>query len=135
MNDHELAARLATRAGDLLLDVRAEFADATVAERKAAGDKRSNDFLMEELTARRPGDSVLSEEGADNPVRLRSERVWIVDPLDGTREFSEEGRSDWAVHVALWEAGKGLTAGAVAQPVAWESTSPRATLWRSIPAT
>jgi 3'(2'), 5'-bisphosphate nucleotidase len=115
MNDHELAARLATRAGDLLLDVRAEFADATVAERKAAGDKRSHDFLMEELTARRPGDSVLSEEGADDPVRLRSERVWIVDPLDGTREFSELGRDDWAVHVALWQSGE-LVAGAVALP-------------------
>lgn len=58
---------------------------------------------------------MLSEEGADDPVRLRSERVWIVDPLDGTREFSELGRDDWAVHVALWEAGE-LVAGAVALP-------------------
>ncbi|KUI33277.1 3'(2'),5'-bisphosphate nucleotidase CysQ [Mycobacterium sp. GA-2829] len=115
MNDHELAARLATRAGDLLLDVRAEFAGATVEERKAAGDKRSHDFLMAELTEQRPGDAVLSEEGADDPVRLRSERVWIVDPLDGTREFSELGREDWAVHVALWQSGE-LVAGAVALP-------------------
>lgn len=115
MNDHELAARLATRAGDLLLDVRAEFADASVDERKAAGDKRSHDFLMAELGAQRPGDAVLSEEGADDPVRLRSQRVWIVDPLDGTREFSELGRDDWAVHVALWESGE-LVAGAVALP-------------------
>jgi 3'(2'), 5'-bisphosphate nucleotidase len=58
---------------------------------------------------------VLSEEGADDPVRLRSERVWIVDPLDGTREFSELGRQDWAVHVALWQSGD-LIAGAVALP-------------------
>ena len=58
---------------------------------------------------------MLSEEGADNPVRLRSERVWIVDPLDGTREFSELGRDDWAVHVALWQSGE-LVAGAVALP-------------------
>ncbi|MDO3638422.1 3'(2'),5'-bisphosphate nucleotidase CysQ [Mycolicibacterium arseniciresistens] len=115
MNDHELAARLATRAGDLLLDVRAEFADAEVAERKAAGDKRSHDFLMTELASARPGDAVLSEEGADDPVRLRSARVWIVDPLDGTREFSELGRDDWAVHVALWQDGE-LVAGAVALP-------------------
>ncbi|BCI54501.1 3'(2'),5'-bisphosphate nucleotidase CysQ [Mycolicibacterium litorale] len=119
MNDHELAARLATRAGDLLLDVRAEFADATVEERKAAGDKRSHDFLMAELAEQRPGDAVLSEEGADDPVRLRSRRVWIVDPLDGTREFSELDREDWAVHVALWErngeSGE-LVAGAVALP-------------------
>ncbi|MGE2717432.1 3'(2'),5'-bisphosphate nucleotidase CysQ [Mycolicibacterium litorale] len=115
MNDHELAARLATRAGDLLLDVRAEFADASVEERKAAGDKRSHDFLMAELAEQRPGDAVLSEEGADDPVRLRSQRVWIVDPLDGTREFSELDREDWAVHVALWQSGE-LVAGAVALP-------------------
>jgi len=63
----------------------------------------------------RPDDAVLSEEGADNPIRLRSERVWIVDPLDGTREFSELGRKDWAVHVALWQSGE-LVAGAVALP-------------------
>jgi 3'(2'), 5'-bisphosphate nucleotidase len=115
VNDHDLAARLATRAGELLLDVRAEFADAPDAERKTAGDKRSHDFLMEELATRRPGDAVLSEEGDDDPVRLRSERVWIVDPLDGTREFSELGRDDWAVHVALWQSGE-LVAGAIALP-------------------
>ncbi|MFN6554988.1 3'(2'),5'-bisphosphate nucleotidase CysQ [Mycolicibacterium septicum] len=119
MNDHELAARLATRAGDLLLDVRADYADAPAAERKAAGDKQSHDFLMAELAALRPGDSVLSEEAtADqraDPARLSAERVWIVDPLDGTREFSELGRDDWAVHVALWSAGE-LVAGAVALP-------------------
>ena len=115
MSDHDLAARLATRAGDLLLDVRAEFADASVEERKAAGDKRSHDFLMEQLAAERPDDAVLSEEGADNPARLSSDRVWIVDPLDGTREFSELGRDDWAVHVALWRSGE-LVAGAVALP-------------------
>ncbi|MCG7597388.1 3'(2'),5'-bisphosphate nucleotidase CysQ [Mycobacterium sp. PSTR-4-N] len=114
-SDHEVAARLATEAGVLLLDVRAEFADADAAERKAAGDKRSHDFLMEALASVRPGDAVLSEEGIDDPVRLSAERVWIVDPLDGTREFSEAGRSDWAVHVALWQAGE-LVAGAVALP-------------------
>ncbi len=114
-DDHELAARLATDAGRLLLTVREEFADADASERKAAGDKRSHDFLMAALADKRPEDAVLSEEGIDNPVRLRSERVWIVDPLDGTREFSELGRDDWAVHVALWEAGE-LIAGAVALP-------------------
>ncbi|OBK23205.1 3'(2'),5'-bisphosphate nucleotidase CysQ [Mycobacterium asiaticum] len=115
MNDHELAAQLATDAGRLLLTVREEFANAEPAERKAAGDKRSHDFLMEALGRERPDDAVLSEEGADDPVRLRSTRVWIVDPLDGTREFSELDRADWAVHVALWEAGE-LVAGAVALP-------------------
>src|SRR6201997_4991711 len=115
MSDHALAARLATEAGHLLLGVRTEFADAESSERKAAGDKRSHDYLMQQLADERPDDAVLSEEGADNPVRLRSQRVWIVDPLDGTREFSELGRDDWAVHVALWQAGE-LIAGAVALP-------------------
>ncbi|MCV6982610.1 3'(2'),5'-bisphosphate nucleotidase CysQ, partial [Mycolicibacterium pulveris] len=115
MSDHQLAARLATQAGELLLTVRQELADAAPAERKATGDKRSHDFLMEALARERPGDAVLSEEGDDDAVRLRAERVWIVDPLDGTREFSELGRVDWAVHVALWESGQ-LIAGAVALP-------------------
>lgn len=115
MSDHELAARLATAAGELLLDVRTELAGATTDERKAAGDKRSHDFLMAALGVERPEDVVLSEEGVDNPARLTARRVWIVDPLDGTREFSEVGRQDWAVHVALWQDGE-LVAGAVALP-------------------
>jgi 3'(2'), 5'-bisphosphate nucleotidase len=114
-SDDDVAARLATEAGELLLAVRDELADASAAERKDAGDKRSHDFLMEALGRQRPRDAVLSEEGVDNPIRLSSERVWIVDPLDGTREFSELGRDDWAVHVALWQAGE-LVAGAVALP-------------------
>jgi len=115
VNDHALAARLAADAGRLLLRVREQFAEADAGERKAAGDKQSHDFLMEALARERPDDAVLSEEGADDPVRLRSQRVWIVDPLDGTREFSELGRNDWAVHVALWQDGA-LAAGAVALP-------------------
>ncbi len=114
-SDDDVAARLATEAGELLLGVREELADASAAERKDAGDKRSHDFLMEALSRERPRDAVLSEEGVDNPIRLSAERVWIVDPLDGTREFSELGRDDWAVHVALWQAGE-LVAGAVALP-------------------
>ncbi|HEX4395279.1 MAG TPA: 3'(2'),5'-bisphosphate nucleotidase CysQ [Mycobacterium sp.] len=113
--DHEVAAQLATEAGQLLLAVREELADATAAERKAAGDKRSHAYLMEALARQRPDDAVLSEEGVDDPVRLSAQRVWIVDPLDGTREFSELGREDWAVHVALWQSGA-LVAGAVALP-------------------
>jgi 3'(2'), 5'-bisphosphate nucleotidase len=114
-SDHGVAARLATEAGQLLLAIREELANATEAERKAAGDKRSHDYLMDALARERPGDAVLSEEGVDDPVRLSAQRVWIVDPLDGTREFSELGREDWAVHVALWQAGA-LVAGAVALP-------------------
>ncbi len=75
---------------------------------------------MDLLAQHRPADSVLSEEGADDKRRLSASRVWIVDPLDGTREFSEPPRDDWAVHVALWQDGE-LTAGAVAQPALGET--------------
>ncbi len=112
--DHDVAASLATAAGELLLRVRARDV-ADDAARKAAGDAESHRFLLDRLAADRPGDAVLSEEGADDPARLSADRVWIVDPLDGTREFSEPGRADWAVHVALWERGE-LVAGAVALP-------------------
>jgi 3'(2'), 5'-bisphosphate nucleotidase len=114
-SDHELAARLATAAGHLLLEVRAAHAEATSQERGAAGDRRAHEFLVAELARCRPGDAVLSEEGADDERRLAADRVWIVDPLDGTREFSAPPRDDWAVHVALWERGT-LVAGAVALP-------------------
>jgi 3'(2'), 5'-bisphosphate nucleotidase len=110
--DAELAARLATQAGELLLEVRTSV---PVEQRKDEGDKRAHDFLVAALAAERPGDAVLSEEGKDDPIRLSSDRVWIVDPLDGTREFGEDGRTDWAVHVAVWEKGA-LVAGAVALP-------------------
>ena len=112
-DDHALARDLAVQAGRRLLDLRAQGGDQDGL--RTAGDRLSHDFLTAELAARRPGDVVLSEEGADNPARLSADRVWIVDPLDGTREFGEPGRTDWAVHVALWEDGD-LTAGAVALP-------------------
>lgn len=115
-SDSELASRLATAAGRLLLSVRERYAVAEQSDRKAAGDRESHEYLMAELTAARPADVVLSEEGRDDLSRLDAERVWIVDPLDGTREYSEF-RDDWAVHVALWQAGE-LTAGAVALPAA-----------------
>ena len=117
MTDHELAALLAAESGRLLLDVRAELADAAPEERKAAGDKRSHDFLISALSAERPDDAVLSEEGPQEdaePVRLTASRVWIVDRVDGTREYGEE-RSDWAVHVGLAIDGIAVT-GAVALP-------------------
>jgi len=119
-DDHALAARLATEAGRLLLDIRAELAaaGADAAELKVEGDRRANAWLMEQLRAERPHDPILSEE-RERPeaaaARLGSARAWIVDPLDGTREFSEPPRSDWAVHVALSVDGV-ATLGAVALP-------------------
>lgn len=118
-DDHALAADLAERAGQLLLGLRAQGRDPDALRR--AGDRQSHEFLMAELAQARPDDAVLSEEGIDDKARLSADRVWIVDPLDGTREFGEAGRDDWAVHVALWardaSAGAGdLVAGAVALP-------------------
>ncbi|MBI4883175.1 MAG: 3'(2'),5'-bisphosphate nucleotidase CysQ, partial [Actinobacteria bacterium] len=80
-----------------------------------AGDLASHRFLLAELQSARPHDAVLSEEGVEDPRRFETDRVWIVDPLDGTNEYGEPGRGDWAVHVALWAEGR-LSAGAVSLP-------------------
>ncbi|WP_219892683.1 3'(2'),5'-bisphosphate nucleotidase CysQ [Aquisediminimonas profunda] len=113
MNDAELAAHLAEVAGRLLIEMRASG----VLSQKAlgnAGDAAANQFLVHALREQRPDDGLLSEEEKDNDVRLAKSRVWIIDPIDGTREFGES-RSDWAVHVAL--AIDGVPAiGAVALP-------------------
>ncbi|MGH9111138.1 MAG: inositol monophosphatase family protein, partial [Acidimicrobiales bacterium] len=114
-DDHILAARLATEAGQLLVDLRARLS-ADGADGKtlgAEGDRAAHELLMDRLASARPGDAVRSEEGVADPARLDAERVWIVDPLDGTREFGEVPRTDWAVHVALVVAGSPV-AGAVA---------------------
>ena len=116
MTDHAVASEVATDAGRLLLEVRgaltAQGADTATIRRE--GDQQSHRFICDTLRRVRPADAVLSEEGRDDLRRLEADRVWIVDPVDGTREYAE-GRADWAVHVALWEAGT-LTAGAVALP-------------------
>ena len=116
-DDHQLAADLADGAGRLLIELRARLhaEDAPPAVLKAEGDRQAHEFLMAELRSARPGDAILSEEGKDDFARLSSERTWIVDPLDGTREFSEVPRTDWAVHVAL-VADNHPIAGAVALP-------------------
>ncbi|MEJ7628561.1 MAG: 3'(2'),5'-bisphosphate nucleotidase CysQ [Nocardioidaceae bacterium] len=112
-DDHLLAAWAATVAGDRLETLRGQGLVGT--ELKNAGDELGHSILMQLLGTYRPDDAVLSEEGKDDRARLTSDRVWIVDPLDGTREYSEPPRDDWAVHVALWRDGD-LVAGAVAQP-------------------
>ncbi|MGH9222905.1 MAG: 3'(2'),5'-bisphosphate nucleotidase CysQ [Acidimicrobiales bacterium] len=107
MDDHRLAASVADQAADLLVSIRPTASG-------AEADRRAHELIVASLAAARPGDAVLSEEGTDDASRLSARRVWIVDPLDGTREYTE-GRGDWAVHVALWEDGE-LAAGAVALP-------------------
>ena len=113
MTDAQLAAHLAEVAGRILLEVR----ESGMFEGKAlgkAGDATANEFLCHAIRAARPDDGLLSEEEKDNPARLDKSRVWIVDPVDGTREYGEQ-RSDWAVHVGLAIDGVATT-GAVALP-------------------
>ena len=126
-SDAGLAASIAEAAGALLLDLRAS-SGLSGKELGALGDRESNRLLLAELALARPDDAVLSEESADGPERLTSERVWIIDPLDGTREYGMDGRSDWAVHVALWQFGREITDAAVAQPAldaVYTSAAPR----------
>jgi len=113
MNDAHLAAHLADIAGKILLQVRASgmFEGKSLGK---AGDQTANQFLVHALREQRPEDGLLSEEEKDNPQRLTKRRVWIVDPVDGTREFGEE-RTDWAVHVGMAVGGQPLL-GAVALP-------------------
>jgi 3'(2'), 5'-bisphosphate nucleotidase len=116
MDDTSVAALLALGAGRLLREVQGDATPDELGstELKDRGDRISQRYLARELAERRPADAILSEEALDDHHRLEASRVWIIDPLDGTREFSE-GRDDWAVHVALWEDG-GLEAAAVALP-------------------
>ncbi len=139
-DDHRLAAGIAEEAGALLLEIRQ--GPLAGKELGQAGDRRSNELILARLARDRPDDAVLSEESADSPARLSAERVWIVDPLDGTREYGMPGRDDWAVHVALWVAGQGIWAAAVAQPAlgqvyvtdrAREAGAPGASAARSSP--
>jgi 3'(2'), 5'-bisphosphate nucleotidase len=114
MNDHDVAATLAAEAGALLLEIRSQGG--------AEGDRQANVLLLRRLAELRPEDAVLSEESVDDPVRLERDRVWIIDPLDGTREYGEPPRDDWAVHVALAIDGVAVV-GAVALPAAGQVLS------------
>lgn len=111
--DAALARQLAQDAGDVLMALRAggHYQDAALGD---AGDRAANSLILDILRTRRPEDGLLSEEEKDNAARLTKERVWIIDPLDGTREY-REGRADWAVHIALSIKGRAAI-GAVALP-------------------
>ena len=115
--DQELASRVATEAGAMLVELRDELVAEGIHywDLKDEGDVAGHRYIMSALTAARPDDVILSEEAADNRRRLNAERVWIIDPIDGTNEFAEHPRHDWAIHIALWEAGE-LTAASVALP-------------------
>ncbi len=116
-DDARFAADVAESAGRLLLEIREREGRSTQGrELGRLGDTEANALILARLASERPGDAVLSEESADDLRRLKASRVWIIDPLDGSREYGIEGRADWAVHVGLWETGKGMTASAIAQP-------------------
>jgi len=140
-SDAAIGIQAASLAGELLLQLRQAAVTGEVASValdadaiRAAGDRDANRAIMALLANERPEDSLLSEEAADDPRRLIADRVWIIDPLDGTREFGERDaagvwRDDFAVHVALWERGQGLTLGVVALPargVIYSSDAPPA---------
>jgi 3'(2'), 5'-bisphosphate nucleotidase len=115
--DAELATRLAVDAGKLLVTLREDAAEQRMPSWQLmdTGDLASHRFLLDALRTERPNDPVLSEEGYEDPRRFNSDRVWIVDPLDGTNEYGEYDRPDWAVHVALWDRDH-FAAGAVSLP-------------------
>ena len=115
--DQQLASRVATEAGAMLVELRDELVAEGIHywDLKDEGDVAGHRYIMSALTAARPDDVILSEEAADNRKRLNATRVWIIDPIDGTNEFAEHPRHDWAIHIALWEAGE-LTAASVALP-------------------
>lgn len=112
LSDSTLAESIARTAAEVLITTRREFHGDDLRALKDAGDAAAQAYIAGRLGADAAGDAVLSEEAKDTAERLSADRVWIIDPLDGTREFSE-GRDDWAVHVALWEDGE-LALGAVA---------------------
>lgn len=124
LSDAALAAELAEQAGKLLLAVRDEVGFGYPPALGDAGDYRANELLLDRLRRERPDDAVLSEESDDDLLRLTSDRVWIIDPLDGTREYSMPRRLDWAVHIALWQRISGsegsITDAAVALPATAE---------------
>jgi 3'(2'), 5'-bisphosphate nucleotidase len=115
--DQQLASRVATEAGIMLVELRDELVAEGIHywDLKDEGDIAGHRYIMSALTAARPDDVILSEEAADNRKRLSADRVWIIDPIDGTNEFAEHPRHDWAIHIALWESGE-LTAASVALP-------------------
>ena len=115
---------MAAEAGEMLVALRRQIGFGDFYGLGDAGDRAANTLILDRLREHRPSDAVLSEEAADDLTRLHADRVWIVDPVDGTREFSSPGRTDWAVHIALWqrgaEAAGGITDAAVGLPATGE---------------
>ncbi|MEZ0342252.1 3'(2'),5'-bisphosphate nucleotidase CysQ [Mycobacterium sp. pV006] len=123
LTDAALAAEVAAEAGELLLQMREQVGYWDPYDLGDAGDRRANTLILDRLRRERPDDAVLSEEATDDLARVDADRVWIVDPVDGTHEYSMPGRADWAVHIALWQRGPNggaITDAAVALPARGE---------------
>ncbi|BBY83294.1 3'(2'),5'-bisphosphate nucleotidase CysQ [Mycolicibacterium pulveris] len=124
LTDAAVAAEVAAAAGEMLLSVRDEIGFLDPYGLGDLADRRANVLILDLLRRARPNDAVLSEEAVDDLSRVHADRVWIVDPVDGTREFSMPGRTDWAVHIALWRRDGGpngaITDAAVALPARGE---------------
>ena len=120
LTDAALAAEVAAQAGELLLAMREQIGYYDPYDLGDAGDKRANTLILDRLHQARPHDAVLSEEAVDDVSRVDADRVWIVDPVDGTYEYSLPGRVDWAVHIALWQRSK--DEGGTAAPAAGGGT-------------
>lgn len=113
LTDAALAAEVAAQAGELLLAMREQIGHYDPYDLGDAGDKRANTLILDRLHRERPHDAVLSEEAVDDVSRVDADRVWIVDPVDGTYEYSLPGRADWAVHIALWQRSEGVDGGTI----------------------
>ncbi len=116
-DDHILARDIAIKTGHLLVEVRRQLTTKGIShfELKDAGDAAAQKLIANELAVHRPDDAILSEEASDSRHRLGAKRTWIIDPLDGTREFAEPPRTDWAVHIAMVVNGDPVV-GAVSLP-------------------
>lgn len=125
VSDLDFARDLARRTGDLLVPLRASVGYDDRRQLALTGDRAAQDFIAQELATHRPGDAILSEEAPDDLARLDADRVWIIDPIDGTSSFSSAGRSEWAIHIALWQRGTSgergeLVLGVVGMPATGE---------------
>lgn len=146
LTDCQLAKQIATAAGELLLKLREGYTG-DLTELRNAGDAQSQNLIAKLIAEHRPNDCILSEEAVDDSARLTADRVWIIDPLDGTWEYGE-GRWDWAVHIALWQRSKNdITDAAIFLPAtgqlfstdepptvpAWPTDSPKIVVSRTRP--
>ncbi len=112
--DRQLALDVSEKAAQNLLRIRREGFLKGESGRALSdvGDRISEEIIRSMIESERPDDAILSEEQmTEDQRRFYAERVWIIDPLDGSREFGTEANADWAIHVALWNRSQSDTNG------------------------